>query len=107
MEIVPGEDRLVIEARLPTQDIGYVQAGQKTFVKLASADAVRFDALIGEVTNVSPDTLVTSEGVPFYKVRIETDADHFGGDLRYNLFPGMQVVASIHTGRRFAGTMKF
>lgn len=107
VEIVPGEDRLVIEARLPTQDIGYVQAGQKTFVKLASADAVRFDALIGEVTNVSPDTLVTSEGVPFYKVRIETDADHFGGDLRYNLFPGMQVVASIHTGRRFAGTMKF
>jgi membrane fusion protein, adhesin transport system len=100
VEIVPGEDRLVIEARLPTQDIGYVRAGQKTFVKLASADAVRFDALIGEVTNVSPDTLVTSEGVPFYKVRIETDADHFGGDLRYNLFPGMQVVASIHTGRR-------
>ena len=100
VEIVPGEDRLFIEARLPSQDIGYVQAGQKTFVKLASADAVRFDALIGEVTNVSQDTLVTSEGVPFYKVRIETDADHFGGDLRYNLFPGMQVVASIHTGRR-------
>ena len=99
-EIVPGQDRLVIEARLPTQDIGYVRAGQKTIVKLASSDAVRFDGLIGVVTNVSPDTLVTSEGVPFYKVRIETDADHFGGDLRYDLFPGMQVVASIHTGRR-------
>ncbi len=99
-EIVPGQDRLVIEARLPTQDIGYVRAGQKTIVKLASSDAVRFDGLTGVVTNVSPDTLVTSEGVPFYKVRIETDADHFAGDLRYDLFPGMQVVASIHTGRR-------
>ncbi len=99
-EIVPGQDRLVIEARLPTQDIGYVRAGHKTIVKLASSDAVRFDGLTGAVTNVSPDTLVTAEGVPFYKVRIETDADHFGGDLRYDLFPGMQVVASIHTGRR-------
>jgi len=100
-DIVPGGDRLIIEARLETQDIGFVQAGQSVVVKLTSADAKRFGNMDGTVTNVSPDTLVTQEGVPYYKVRIETEKDRFQrGDLQYRLFPGMQVVTSILTGKR-------
>ena len=100
-DIVPAGDRLVIEAKLPTQDIGYVQVGQLAMIKLASMDAMRFGGLEGKVTTVSPDTLVSEDGEPFYKVRIETDQDHFQkGNLRYQLFPGMQVSASIHTGSR-------
>jgi len=100
-DIVPAGDRLVIEAKLPTQDIGYVQVGQLAMIKLASMDAMRFGGLEGKVTTVSPDTLVSEDGEPFYKVRIETEKDHFQkGDLRYQLFPGMQVSASIHTGSR-------
>ena len=101
VDIVPVEDRLIIEARLPTRDIGYVRDGQSALVKLASPEAVRFGSLKGKVINVSPDTLVTSNGVPFYKVRIETEGSYFShGSLRYELFPGMQVVASIETGKR-------
>lgn len=101
VDIVPQGDRLIIEAKLPTQDIGFVQSGQLAVVKLASADAARFGGLEGTVVSVSPDTLLTPEGSPFYKVRIETDADHFRrGAERYSLFPGMQVVANIHTGKR-------
>jgi adhesin transport system membrane fusion protein len=37
----------------------------------------------------------------YYKVRIETDKDHFQrGNLEYRLFPGIQVSASIQTGQR-------
>ena len=101
IDVVPGEDRLIIESKLPTQDIGYVEAGQAVTIKLASADAMRFGALDGIVSQVSPDTLTTEEGVPFYKVRIETERDFFERrGLRYNLFPGMQVSTSIHTGQR-------
>ena len=101
VDIVPAGDKLVIEARLETQDIGYVQAGQSALVKLASADALRFGGLNGTVVQVSPDTLVTRDGIPYYKVRIETREDRFQrGDQQYRLFPGMQVVASIHTGKR-------
>ncbi len=100
-DIVPGADRLVIEAKLPTRDIGYVQAGQAVMIKLASADATRFGGLDGTVVNVSPDTLVTENGQPFYKVRIKTADNKFQrGNLQYRLFPGMQVVASIRTGKR-------
>ena len=100
-DIVPAGDRLIIEAKLPTQDIGYVAPGQLAVIKLASADAMRFGGLDGNVVNVSPDTLLSPEGQPFYKVRIETEKSYFeSGKLKYKLFPGMQVMANIHTGQR-------
>lgn len=100
-DIVPAGDRLIIEAKLPTQDIGFVSVGQAAKIRLASADAMRFGTIEGNVTTVSPDTLITPEGSPYYKVRIETEQDHFRkGDIIYRLFPGMQVSASILTGNR-------
>ncbi len=101
VDIVPQGDKLVVEAQLATQDIGFVQNGQLAKVTLASADAQRFGSLEGKVVAVSPDTLLTPEGTPFYKVRIETNLDHFQrGEERHNLFPGMQVIANIQTGTR-------
>ena len=101
IDVVPVDDRLVVEAKLQTQDIGYVKAGQSALIKLNSADALRFGGLDGTVTNVSPDTIITEQGAPYYKVRIETANDRFQrGDLQYKLFPGMQVIASIRTGDR-------
>lgn len=100
-DIVPGNDRLIIEAKLPTTDIGYVSAGQVATLKLASADAMRFGHINGEVLTISPDALVNPEGVPFYKVLIAPKNDHFEKKgQRYNLFPGMQIMVSIHTGNR-------
>jgi adhesin transport system membrane fusion protein len=101
LDIVPGGDKLVIEARLPTQDIGYVHPGQTATVKLASADAIRFGNLEGRVVQVSPDTLQTAQGASFYKVRVETERDFFAQrTLRYQLVPGVQVVVNILTGQR-------
>jgi len=100
-ELVPGGDKLIIEAKLPTSDIGYVAPGQHAVVKLASADAARFQGLDGTVVSISPDTLMTPDGMPFYRVRIVTDKGYFErGAQRYNLFPGMQMAVSIITGDR-------
>ena len=101
IDIVPEGDRLIIEAKLKTQDIGYVREQQSARITLASADAMRFDGLEGTVIRVSPDTITSDDGEPYYKVRIQTDRNHFQrAKNRYDLFPGMQVIASIHTGER-------
>ena len=101
IDLVPEGDRLVIEAKLATADIGYVEQGQNAVVKLASADAARFDGLSGKVISISPDTLMTPEGSPYYKVMVQTDMSYFEkGKARYNLLPGMQVVVNIQTGQR-------
>ncbi len=76
--------------------------GQPAFIKLASSDALRFGSIEGEVIAISPDTYTDQDdGQVYYKIRIATEADHFSkGKMRYNLFPGMQVSASIRTGER-------
>ncbi|MCM0754264.1 HlyD family type I secretion periplasmic adaptor subunit [Desulfovibrio aminophilus] len=101
MDIVPAGDTLVIEAHLPIADIGYVQPGQRAVIKLASRDARRFGFLEGHVTQVSPDALSLPNGATYYRVLVETESDHFSsGSDRYQLYPGMRVVAGIHIGSR-------
>jgi adhesin transport system membrane fusion protein len=104
-EIVPADDKLVIAAHLPIQDIGYVRPGQRAVVKLASRDARRFGSIEGKVLHVSPDAV--TETLPKWReyvllmVMVETQADHFSSKAnRYDLFPGMRVLIAIHIGKR-------
>ena len=99
--VVPAGDKLIIEAQLPTQDIGYVRPGQTALVMLASSDAIRFGNLKGTVIQVSPDAIENADGVPFYKSRIATEKDFFERNgVKYQLVPGVQVMCSIRTGQR-------
>lgn len=100
-DVVPEGDRLVVEAMLPSQEVGYVRAGQKALIQLASADAARFGYLSGEVVRVSPDTIDTKDGYSYYRVRIETERDYFERKgTRYDLVPGVRVTCAIRTGER-------
>ncbi|MEI6985035.1 MAG: HlyD family type I secretion periplasmic adaptor subunit [Rhodospirillaceae bacterium] len=104
-EIVPVEDRLIIEAQLAIQDIGYVHVGQPARVTLASSDGSLFGHIDGTVVRVSPDALVSANAgaaaKTFYKVRIETEQSRFkAGTSVYQLYPGMQVNCSILIGTR-------
>lgn len=100
-DIVPAGSELLVEARLPVSDIGYVHESQAAVIKLASMDARRFGSLRGRVATVSPDSFVSQDGRAFYSVQIEAERDYFeGSGGRYTLYPGMQVMAYIHTGRR-------
>ncbi len=100
-DIVPSEDRLIIEARLSITDIGHVQEGQSAAVRLMGREASVYGKIDGTVIHVAPDTTVTPEGRVFYLVRVETAQDHFSnGDAIYRLFPGMAMMVHIHTGKR-------
>ncbi|PCI41029.1 MAG: secretion protein HylD [Rhodospirillaceae bacterium] len=100
-DIVPIGDALVVEAKLPPNDVGYVHIGQTARVTLASSDSARFSPLEGEVIHISPDTVEGPDGATYYKVRIKTTSDVFEskGEI-YRLVPGVQVMCSIVTGSR-------
>ena len=101
LDIVPDESKVVVSARLQPQDIGYVSEGDLAYIRLNSVDAVKFGAIEGTVTNISPDTIVGEDGVPYYLVRVETEEDHFErNQLRYPLVPGVVVTAGIVIGDR-------
>jgi adhesin transport system membrane fusion protein len=101
LDIVPKDDRLVVDARLPIRDIGFVQTGQKAVIRLASRDARYFGSIKGKVTRISPDAYAAQDGETFYTARIETAARSFTSNgHEYRLYPGVQVIAYIHTGKR-------
>ncbi len=101
MEIVPTGDKLIIEAKLNPTDRGYVEAGQKTVVKISTYDFVRYGGLDGEVVLVAPDSSTDEEGNPYYRVVVHTDKTHLGAEAgALPIMPGMQATVDIHTGTK-------
>ena len=103
LDIVPTKDSLIVEAKLPNSDIGFVKPGQSAVVKLSSADSVNFGQINGRVFQISPDTEEDENDnrIVFYKILIETDQSYFQSkDKIYQLVPGVKVLASIHIGER-------
>ena len=101
MNIVPTGKELIIEAKLPTADIGFIKEGQSATIRLASADAINFGNIEGIVIKISPDATQDDSGQTYYKVEIKTQKTYFEyNEQRYNLTPGVEVSASILTGER-------
>jgi len=100
-DIVPSEEKLIIEAHLPISDIGYVQKNQSAFLQLPTSDARKYDKLPGKVINISPDTFTDQNKRTFYNVLIESEQNHFkSGGQTHKLYPGMVLIAYIHIGNR-------
>ena len=93
---------MIVEAELPTQDVGYVQIGQEAILKLNAPSLQRFGHVLGKVIHIGADKLVREEdGQPYYKVRIEPERAFFmRKEQRYDMYPGTQIMASIRTGTR-------
>jgi len=101
MEIVPTEERLVIEAKLSPIDRGYVEVGQEARVKISTYDFVRYGALDGKVTQIAADSNADQKGETYFRVIVETDKNYLGDDpMTLRITPGMQATVDIHTGRR-------
>lgn len=101
LDIVPSEDKLVVEARLNPMDRGFVQAGQPATVKIDTYDYARYGGIGGEVISVAPDSTVPENAPPYFKVVIRTDQPWLGEEEEGNLIsPGMGATVDIHTGTK-------
>lgn len=104
MEIVPLDDRLLIEARIQPRDIAFIHPGQRASVKITAYDYSIYGGLEGQVTSISPDTIrdEVNPEVHFYRVFIRTKADALVNKAgrRFPISPGMIATADIHTGSK-------
>ena len=98
MEIVPHDDKLIIEARIAPQDIAFVKPGLKAVVKFSAYDFVIYGGLSGEVTYVSADALRDQEeNITYYRAHIQTDVNHL---QQQPIIPGMQTTVDVMIGRK-------
>lgn len=101
LEIVPANDRLIVEAQLSPADIDMVQMGQKSLVWISAFNRRDTPALEGRIIGVSGDKVRADNGDPgHYVVRISLDPSPEQMPMLEKLYPGMPAEALIVTQTR-------
>jgi adhesin transport system membrane fusion protein len=100
-ELVPVDDRLLVEAKIKPSDIAFIAVGQAVVVKLAAYDYSIYGGLDGRVEYVSGDSIQPQQGEPHFVIHVRTDASGvaFQGKV-LPVIPGMTATADVLTGRR-------
>lgn len=101
MDIVPLDQPLMVEGRLPVQEVDKVQTGQPVELEFAAFNRSSTPKLPGTVKTVSADRLEDSQGMPYYHIEISVDdLDSREVLPGLHLQPGMPVTAFVKTGER-------
>jgi len=104
MEIVPLDERLLIEARIQPRDIAFIRPGQHASVKVTAYDYSVYGGLEGTVTSISPDTIrdEVKPDILYYRVFVQTKADSLTNKSgrTFPITPGMVATVDIHTGSK-------
>jgi len=102
VEIVPLDDRLLIEAQVRPQDIAFIRAGLEATIRISAFDYTRYGTLTGTVERIGADTITNENRETFYQVIIGTEAKGGKGVNRTGLdiIPGMVATVDIATGKR-------
>jgi len=104
MNVIPTGDKLIIEARVSNNDIGFIELGQEAEIRVNTYDFVKFGTLKGKVTQIAGDASEDpgTEASNFnYVVLVRTDRTHLGPEpTDQPVLPGMQVTADFKLGTR-------
>jgi HlyD family type I secretion membrane fusion protein len=99
MDIIPKNDKLVVQASIDALDIDQVQVGLPATVWLWAVNRRNRAAIEGKLQVVSADRIVDPKtGSAYYAARVELDAVPTDG--RIALQPGMGADVMIRTGAR-------
>ncbi len=108
LTVIPEDEPLRAEVFIENKDIGFVEAGQSTKVKLAAYSFQRYGMIEAQVEHISPDALQDQQrggsqnsqhlGYKAILLLTQQELEHQGAQLP--LRPGMQVSAEINIGSR-------
>lgn len=101
MDIVPQDDKQIIEAKISTQDIDVVRPGLPARVRLTAYKVRNVPPVEGTVKVVSADKFTNERtGESYYLGRIEVDQASLDSMPDVQLYPGMPAEVLIVTGER-------
>ncbi|MBI3230666.1 MAG: HlyD family efflux transporter periplasmic adaptor subunit, partial [Burkholderiales bacterium] len=112
MTLVPSDELLFADVVIKNEDVGFVQAGQKVQIKLATYPFQRYGMVHGTLEQLGADASEVGKSnngegssntnAASYKARIRLERqvliDAQGQHLQ--LAPGMQLVAEVNQGKR-------
>lgn len=104
-EIIPTDDRLIIQGRIPPKQRGRIFVGQKANIQITAYDSSIHGQIQGIITEISADTFTEPNGGSYYQVKIEASKPDFG--INKPLYPGLIANINIATGKRNVITYVF
>ncbi|MEJ2693587.1 MAG: HlyD family type I secretion periplasmic adaptor subunit [Candidatus Thiodiazotropha sp.] len=101
MLIVPDEETLEVEALLENKDIGFVEEGQTTEVKIDAFPFTKYGTIDGTLTDISNDAVVDEVKGLVFKTQVALNRSIMQiGKRQVKLTPGMSVTVEVKTGTR-------
>ncbi len=113
LQIVPLDDKLLVEAYIRPQDVAFMRPGLPAVVKISAYDYAIYGGLDGKVTLISPDTVSSSNQARvndlkldpnqvYYRILVQTNSnslkDRNGKDMP--IIPGMVATVDVKTGEK-------
>ncbi|MDO1510535.1 MULTISPECIES: HlyD family type I secretion periplasmic adaptor subunit [unclassified Neisseria] len=113
LQIVPLDDKLLVEAYIRPQDVAFMRPGLPAVVKVSAYDYAIYGGLDGKVTLISPDTVSNTNQARandlkldpnqvYYRILVQTDSnslkDKNGKDMP--IIPGMVATVDVKTGEK-------
>jgi len=101
MQIIPKDDRLIIDSQVQPQDIDQIYPGQPTTVRFSAFNQRTTPEVNGEVLNMSADRLIDPvTGFPYFSVKVQVSTDELERLGSVTLIPGMPAEAFMQTRSR-------
>lgn len=97
--IVPDESQLVVEAKIPNREAGFVRAGQSVRLKIEAYPFTDYGTVPGVLESVSRDAIEDEKLGSVYSARVSLDGAK-AKQFNMRLTPGMATTAEIKTTRR-------
>ena len=99
--VVPEDKELIVEAMFLNKDIGFIEKGQETTVKVDTFNFVKHGSLKGEILEISNDAIQDENLGLVFKTKIKLiDKELFINNKYIKVNSGMSVIAEAKTGRR-------
>ncbi len=98
LEMIPLDDQLLVEAKIPPKDIAFLRPGQEAMVKLTAYDFTIYGGLTGKLEHIGVDTITDENDQTYYLVRVRTNKA--GLDQALPIIPGMTAQVDILTGKK-------
>ena len=103
IEIVPLDDKLLVEAYVRPEDIAFLHAGQSVRVKITAYDFARYGALDGEITRIGANTITRPErnDEEVFVIEVQTKRSILDANgVAVEIIPGMIAEVDILSGKK-------
>lgn len=111
LEIVPLDDKLLVEAYVRPQDVAFLRPGLPAVVKISAYDYAIYGGLEGTVSLISPDTLSNdrknselklNQNEVYYRILVKTNENTLvdKNGKKMAIIPGMVATVDVKTGEK-------